>query len=98
LDDDLELFYEGQAERGCNLVRRHTSHALVEVQIDDEGAGAVMEGAFGISKECWIARNKGGNNDRGEGERGRLKRSMLWTCCATPGKNGRTWQRSSGKP
>lgn len=61
-DNDMVRFYNAQAQRVRDFAAEHPSHHLVEVQIDSEEAGDVMEDAFGISADaCWKKRN--GNHD-----------------------------------
>jgi hypothetical protein len=57
-DTDMLNFYKIQAQRVRDFVREHPSHKLIEVQIDHQDAGQVMQDAFGISSsECWGNRN-----------------------------------------
>lgn len=75
-DADLEAFYNGHSDRVREFVRRHPSHKLVEVNIEEADAAKVMEEAFGISYECWAVRNAspGGGGGRGDRPRGRIQR------------------------
>jgi Sulfotransferase domain len=41
-----------------DFVRRHPSHALVEVNITDEDAGNVLADAFGLSGDAWMNVNQ----------------------------------------
>ena len=56
-DHEMIDFYNIQAQRIRNFVQQHPSHTLVEVPIDQPNAGQIMETAFGITSECWEARN-----------------------------------------
>mmetsp|Transcript_3902 Transcript_3902/g.8930 ORF Transcript_3902/g.8930 Transcript_3902/m.8930 type:complete len:328 (+) Transcript_3902:217-1200(+) len=58
-DEDMLEFYNAQAQRIRDFVAAddHSSHTLVEVKIDSDDAGQVMESAFGIDRRCWGNRN-----------------------------------------
>ena len=56
-DEELTQFYLGHSERIRNFVRDHPSHALVEVDIEDDRAGEIMQNAFGINGQCWGKQN-----------------------------------------
>ena len=56
-DEELTRFYLGHSERIRNFVRDHPSHALVEVDIEDDRAGKIMQNAFGINEQCWGKQN-----------------------------------------
>lgn len=58
-DEDMLEFYNAQAQRIRDFVAAdvHSSHTLVEVKIDSDDAGQVMESAFGIDRLCWGNRN-----------------------------------------
>mmetsp|Transcript_29261 Transcript_29261/g.41422 ORF Transcript_29261/g.41422 Transcript_29261/m.41422 type:complete len:282 (+) Transcript_29261:115-960(+) len=55
---ELKRFFSNQQLRIKRFVDRHTSHRLVQVQIDSANAGELMEEAFGIDKQCWGHHNK----------------------------------------
>lgn len=61
-DAEMIEFYMAQAEQIRRFCGKHPSITLVEVQIDSESAGQVMEDAFGISKQCWGNRNANDGN------------------------------------
>ena len=64
--EDLKAFYQAQVERVRRFVAEHPSHRLVEVVIDDDSAGAVMEAAFGIdASKCWGWHNAKHRNSTG---------------------------------
>jgi len=52
-DNDLRNFYNGHYTRIRKFVEDHPSHALVEVDVESDGADKLMEEAFGISSSCW---------------------------------------------
>ena len=56
-DARLRAFVESHERRVREFVAAHPSHRLVEVVIDDPGAGDVLETAFGISARCWGREN-----------------------------------------
>jgi Sulfotransferase domain len=56
-DEDMINFYNKQAQRVRDFAKDHPSLHFVEVRIDQEDAGEVMEEAFGISKQCWGNKN-----------------------------------------
>jgi len=49
----LQEFYVNHTKRVRDFVKTHPSHALVEVNIEEENAGDVMAEAFGLSPSCW---------------------------------------------
>uniref|UniRef100_A0A7S1BY57 Sulfotransferase domain-containing protein n=1 Tax=Corethron hystrix TaxID=216773 RepID=A0A7S1BY57_9STRA len=53
----LQNLYESQVQRVRNFVKKYPSHRLVEVQIDDNGAGKQMVENFGGKLECWNQTN-----------------------------------------
>lgn len=52
-DAELVKFVQQHEDNVRVFVKAHPSHKLVEVTIEDPNAGAVLENAFGIPKECW---------------------------------------------
>ena len=56
-DERLRAFVESHERRVREFVAAHPSHRLVEVVIDDPGAGDALETAFGISARCWGRKN-----------------------------------------
>eukprot|EP00588_Corethron_pennatum_P013481 CAMPEP_0194277106 /NCGR_PEP_ID=MMETSP0169-20130528/9514_1 /TAXON_ID=218684 /ORGANISM="Corethron pennatum, Strain L29A3" /LENGTH=343 /DNA_ID=CAMNT_0039020981 /DNA_START=110 /DNA_END=1141 /DNA_ORIENTATION=- len=56
--EEMRNFYEGHLESVREFVRAHPTHRLVEVQIDSDFAGEVLEEAFGILRKCWGQYNK----------------------------------------
>lgn len=56
-DKDMIRFYLRQAERIREFCASHPSLSCVEVPIDSPDAGAIMEEAFGIPKQCYGNRN-----------------------------------------
>mmetsp|Transcript_13850 Transcript_13850/g.40528 ORF Transcript_13850/g.40528 Transcript_13850/m.40528 type:complete len:1116 (-) Transcript_13850:48-3395(-) len=53
-NEELVAWFEMHTERVRSFVSRHPSHKLIEVTIDTDEAGGVMEGNFGISSsKCW---------------------------------------------
>jgi hypothetical protein len=73
-DGTLIAFAEAHADRVRRLFGNRSDadeHALVEVVIDREDAGEVLEAAFGIdARRCWGQENEGRHegDDGGEGE------------------------------
>jgi len=57
--DELRKFFKGHMKRVRKFVRRHPSHTLIEVDIDDENVGNILEDAFGIDAKCWSQSNVG---------------------------------------
>jgi len=56
-DEEMEAFYSGHSRRIRDFVREHPSHALVEVDIEAEDAGQILQNSFGVSHHCWKVRN-----------------------------------------
>mmetsp|Transcript_16919 Transcript_16919/g.33768 ORF Transcript_16919/g.33768 Transcript_16919/m.33768 type:complete len:453 (-) Transcript_16919:1975-3333(-) len=56
-DEELALFYNSHSERIRSFVQQHPSHALVEINIEDDNSGRVLESNFGISHQCWGKQN-----------------------------------------
>jgi hypothetical protein len=56
--DWLAMIYEEHTQFVRDFVRKHPSHALVEVNISDPNAGIVMQNAFGHPASCWGHANK----------------------------------------
>lgn len=56
-DEEMIEFYNHQAQRVRDFVKEHPSIHFVEVKIDDDGAGQVMEDATGITRQCWGNKN-----------------------------------------
>ena len=56
-DEEMREFYNGHSERIREFVRKNPSHTLVEIDIEEDGAAAAMEAAFGISSICWKQHN-----------------------------------------
>ena len=56
-DEEMREFYTGHSERIREFVRKNPSHTLVDINIENENASAVMEAAFGISSICWKQHN-----------------------------------------
>jgi len=54
----LERIYQEHSEFVRDFVRRHPSHALVEIDITDEASGKIMADAFGLDEKCWGHHNK----------------------------------------
>ena len=71
-DARLRAFVESHERRVREFVAAHPSHRLVEVVIDDPGAGDALETAFGISARCW-GRENVNPKDTGEDDLGRYK-------------------------
>lgn len=59
-DEDMLLFHEKQNERVRDFCKRYPSHTLVEIDVESNTTGKVLEEAFGISSRCW-----GKNDHRG---------------------------------
>jgi len=55
---DLRRFYEGHSELVRNFVKRHPSHALVQLDVGNGNEGSVLEEAFGIDSHCWGRANE----------------------------------------
>lgn len=60
-DEDMIRFFHKQAQRIRDFCKEYPSHALVEIDIESNETGKVLEEAFGIASECW-----GKNTHRGE--------------------------------
>jgi len=54
----MKNIYDDHHELIRNFVRRHPSHALVEVNITHENAGTVLAEAFGLNPNAWKNINK----------------------------------------
>ena len=59
--DFLARIYHEHNDFIRDFVRRHPTHALVEVNLTDPAAGEIMATAFGFDAECWGHHNKFGN-------------------------------------
>eukprot|EP00588_Corethron_pennatum_P010696 CAMPEP_0194277344 /NCGR_PEP_ID=MMETSP0169-20130528/9702_1 /TAXON_ID=218684 /ORGANISM="Corethron pennatum, Strain L29A3" /LENGTH=555 /DNA_ID=CAMNT_0039021295 /DNA_START=290 /DNA_END=1957 /DNA_ORIENTATION=- len=57
--DELQKFLKGHMYRIREFVRRHPSHTLIEVDINDKNVGNILEDAFGIDAKCWSQSNVG---------------------------------------
>eukprot|EP00978_Attheya_sp_CCMP212_P037841 scaffold182005_cov59-Attheya_sp.AAC.2 len=58
-DEEFEAFFQNHAQNIRNFVKKHPSHTLIEVNIEDPNAGTQLAEAFGQSAECWVKRNAG---------------------------------------
>ena len=56
-DEEMEDFYNGHSRRIRDFVKDYPSHALVEVDIEAEDAGQILQESFGVSHHCWKVRN-----------------------------------------
>ena len=56
-DEELKRFYLAHSEHIRGFAKQHPSHALVEVDIEDDSTGDVMQDSFGIIKQCWGKQN-----------------------------------------
>ena len=56
-DEELKRFYLAHSEHIRGFAKQHPSHALVEVDIEDDSTGDVMQDSFGINKQCWGKQN-----------------------------------------
>lgn len=65
-DEELKAFVAHNVARVRAFVRKHPSHRLVEVYIDDEDAGSAMEKSFSISASCWRHANANPGNANGK--------------------------------
>ena len=39
------------------FAREHLSHALIEIDVEDEDSGRIISEAFGVSQDCWGNKN-----------------------------------------
>jgi hypothetical protein len=59
-DEEFEAFFHQHSQNIRDFVKKHPSHKLIEVDIEDPNAGHILADAFGQSPECWVKRNAGG--------------------------------------
>ena len=52
-DDQLALFYEEHSETIRNFAMKYPSHKLIEIDAEDDGAGAKLAAATGLDATCW---------------------------------------------
>lgn len=69
-DEDMFSFFHKHIERIRNFCKKYPSHALVEIDVESNTTGAILERAFGIPSTCW-----GKNNHRGSHGGSKRKRS-----------------------
>jgi len=62
--EELRSFFVEHTKRLRRFVHDHPSHTLVEVDIDKEDAGEVLQDAFGIDKKCWGKSNVGNYDEK----------------------------------
>jgi len=60
----LQEFYVNHTKRIRDFAKSHPSHALVEVNIEDEKAGENLAEAFGLSPSCWGQSNENGGRGK----------------------------------
>jgi len=68
-DEQYRDYYNAQTDRIRDFIKKYPSHTLVEVQIDSNDAGVIMENNFGIDKSCWKHANKKQNELGNNGNR-----------------------------
>lgn len=93
----LKTVYEYHTQFIRDWVKVHPSHALVEVDITDAGAGRILANAFGLKEECWghFNQNKG-KNRRGYNGRMGLRGEPRFS--SRPGTYGKTTDRQMHHP
>ena len=76
-DEEMEEFYNGHSKRIRDFVKDHPSHALVEVDIEAEDAGQILQASFGVSHHCWKVRNASPEKRGASPEGQRLRDAFL---------------------
>jgi len=69
-DEDMIRFFYRQVDRIREFCKRHPSHALVEIDVESNVTGAILEKAFEIPADCW------GKNDHHGSARGSRRKSV----------------------
>jgi len=69
----LETLYHYHMRYVRDFAAKHPSHALVEVDIADENAGATLAHAFGLKEECWGHYNKNSGRHSNARDRSRVQ-------------------------
>ncbi|CAB9520655.1 expressed unknown protein [Seminavis robusta] len=64
-DDDLARFYRDHIEFVRGFMREHPSLTYLEVSLESEETGTIMENHFGISRKCWGRSNENKKVRRG---------------------------------
>ena len=62
--ESFKVFYCSQVERVRKFVSDHPSHALIELDIENENAGFIMSKLFDINQTCWGHANKSPLNEQ----------------------------------
>ncbi|KAL7536745.1 hypothetical protein ACHAXR_009984 [Thalassiosira sp. AJA248-18] len=57
-ETELKEWFCNHVEYIRQFVRKHSSHALVEINITHPNVGEQLETVFGVSKKCWGQENK----------------------------------------
>lgn len=65
-DEEMISFYQKQVKRIRDFCKQYPSHALVEIDVESNSTGAILEEAFGISSHCWGKNDHRSNHGRAD--------------------------------
>jgi hypothetical protein len=52
-DADLIAFYHFQVQHVREFAKNHPSLTYIEIQLENDDNGRILEEATGVSRECW---------------------------------------------
>jgi hypothetical protein len=61
-DEDIRLFYEWQVGHVRRFAQAHPSMTYIEVDLEANATGSILEDKIGIPAHCWGHKNKNTRN------------------------------------